>query len=233
MCTLSLHHSNNQLIVTSNRDEHEQRPNSLLPTSQLLGGTTHLFAQDALALGTWLVVNECGKFTVLLNGAFERHERQSSYRISRGQVLLKACSTNSVIDYLMNESLQDIEPFQVVHGNLSATSHFLWDGNQKHCIHLPLKERHFFCSPTLYNEHQRRNLEMLHEKLSIPHGEEAKVLWNFHTLEQSGNGLKLERLPMMTTSTSQCVITASHVHYHYLNHMNNESFQQSLELLTE
>ena len=87
MCTVTYIPQKNGMILTSNRDEHISRGIALYPEFYQLNDKKLAFPKDSKAGGTWFISNEQGDAGVLLNGAFEKHIPQPTYRKSRGWLL--------------------------------------------------------------------------------------------------------------------------------------------------
>lgn len=86
MCTLSfIPVSDTDFIFTTNRDEDPNRV-ALKPQRYNHQGHDLYYPKDSKANGSWIISNSVDTTLCLLNGAFEKHQRQSSYRQSRGDV---------------------------------------------------------------------------------------------------------------------------------------------------
>lgn len=89
MCTITfLPLSDNQFIITSNRDESIFRPPALFPTFQKIGNYSVFFPKDLQAGGTWIAAAENKRIVCLMNGAFKPYLSSPLYRKSRGLILL-------------------------------------------------------------------------------------------------------------------------------------------------
>ena len=111
MCTVTFVASQNKFIITHNRDEKTLRPSAVEPKNYLVNNKVILFPKDPKAGGTWFSVSQNGTVLVLLNGGEEKHEIQSSYRKSRGLIVLDLISSKSVVSNWNFIDLQSIEPF--------------------------------------------------------------------------------------------------------------------------
>lgn len=153
MCTVSfVPIGKNHIILTSNRDELISR-STLLPKMETLNGTKVIYPKDMEGGGTWIMASEDGRVFCLLNGAFERHERKSSYRKSRGKVLLEALASSNFNEFIEKTELKDIEPFTLIALEMDSETtltELRWDGSQKHIDHLNTKTSHFWSSASLY-----------------------------------------------------------------------------------
>jgi len=134
MCTVTyLPLSISSFILTSNRDEGQNRKIALPPEKYTVYGTDVYFPKDTDANGTWFAVEKT-KFTLcLLNGAFEHHEHHPPYRLSRGIMLLDFFKYNNVSDFLFHYTFEGIEPFTLLVFEQSPTSgiqEIRWDENK-------------------------------------------------------------------------------------------------------
>lgn len=152
MCTVSFISRNNSYFITSNRDEHISRPNAFEPKEEIINSVKVLFPKDPKAGGTWFALNEYGIVTVLLNGAFERHESAGNYAKSRGVVLLEVISAPNPMLFIEEMDLNNIEPFTLVLFDGTKLIELRWDGKQKHMKPLNKNEDHIWSSATLYDE---------------------------------------------------------------------------------
>jgi hypothetical protein len=115
MCTVTyLPLSSSSFILTSNRDESQQRKIALPPEKYVIYETNVYFPKDTDANGTWFAAAET-KFTLcLLNGAFKSHERHPPYRLSRGLMLLDFFKYLNVRDFISQYNFEGIEPFTLL-----------------------------------------------------------------------------------------------------------------------
>ena len=60
MCTVSFYRDNSKVIITSNRDEHINRPSAISLKKTSYGAKTVYYPKDPQAGGTWFVVNSIG-----------------------------------------------------------------------------------------------------------------------------------------------------------------------------
>jgi hypothetical protein len=169
----------------------------------------------------------------LLNGAFVAHEREDQYVKSRGLILLEACKDQSPTDYFESANLNGVEPFQVIYGNPSAISHFLWDGKNKHFYKPDFSKRLFFCSPTLYDAEQMAKLKDLFMNQQFNETDTELLIWKAHLLKQQEGGLFLDRPSFKTSSSTQIILTKSKVLYTHLNHQDNQNTSFELNIATD
>src|SRR5690349_14149458 len=146
MCTVSFVKSNGRIIITSNRDEKIIRPAAIPPRNYTVNGKNVIFPKDPKAGGTWYIVDEKGTVLVLLNGAEEKHQLESSYRKSRGLIVLELISEDSSKDYWDKINLDNIEPFTIVLFQDNQLFQLRWNGNQKEKVILDTDEKHIWSS---------------------------------------------------------------------------------------
>lgn len=217
MCTFSLLPTHDGLLVTSNRDEQLSRPDSKPPQQVQLGDKQVLYSADGLAKGTWFAVDTLGRFSVLLNGAFERHIPKEQYRKSRGLVMLDLLAEKHFVKGFEDMALDQIEPFQIIHGNLNEAFQLVWDGEQKHLNSISTKEPSLFCSATLYSHSQQSAIKnQYHSQLSSLPQTDVDMM-ELHYTPQTQGGLRLQRDNVCTTSISQAALSKEHIRYRFRN----------------
>lgn len=161
MCTVTyLPLGKNDFILTSNRDESPMRK-TLFPAVYDEQGVKLLYPKDELAGGTWIGVSEKKRLVCLLNGGFEKHQRKSSYRMSRGLIVKQLLTSNDMLNYVKSIDLYDIEPFTIVLIDWDVeliAYELVWDGDQKHFSKLDQAPRIWSSSP-LYNQQMKLDRE--------------------------------------------------------------------------
>ncbi len=197
MCTVTYVNTGKQKIITSNRDEKITRPNSTLPEVLKIGALEIYYSRDVQAKGTWLVADNEGRVAVLLNGAFEMHIPKSSYKKSRGIVLLELFSSPNFKDAFQEYDLTDIEPFQILFLGKDELYRFVWDGEEKSQLLLDENDAYIFSSVTLYNATIRKERELIFDTFLKQQIEvNADSLFELHTTLPSlenQNGFLLNR----------------------------------------
>ena len=157
MCTVTyLPLGNNNFILTSNRDEDPKR-NTISPKDYIEDGVTLTYPKDELAGGTWIGLSDKSRLVCLLNGAFTKHNRQASYKMSRGIIVKEILKSDNAVDFIENFDFNDIEPFTIAlvdWNNDLNTYELVWDGEQKHFQKLPQKPR-IWSSATLYDNEMK------------------------------------------------------------------------------
>lgn len=153
MCTVTfLPLSNNNFILTSNRDEQPERI-TLTPKKYIEDGVEMVFPKDELAGGTWIGTSSKNRLVCVLNGAFKKHQRKSSYKKSRGVIAKEILKTSEFLNFVNQLNLDAIEPFTMVivdwNENLLHLYELVWDGEQQYFSKLKNKPK-IWSSSTLY-----------------------------------------------------------------------------------
>lgn len=214
MCTVSYFRNNTgSITLTSNRDEHIDRPLALPPQPFLHGARTLYYPKDPRGSGTWFCVTEQPEVLVLLNGAAQKHVPQPPYRRSRGLVVLELLQYAPVLEQWDQMDLDHIEPFTLVYCNVHQLVELQWDGFQKKTTHLDIQQPQIWSSSTLYPDAVRAERKnwfhvFLRQKNNCP---SPSDMLQFHTgtrLDDPENGLIINRnATMLTKSVSQCTLS--------------------------
>lgn len=159
MCTVSYIPTANGNLITSNRDEHNGRGMALPPISETIGNIKIIYPKDPKSGGTWIAAKDNGEVAVLLNGAFENHEKQPGYRESRGTVMLKIIRSRTPLHHFEQMDLSGIENFTIILYKKNSLTQCRWDGTQKHIAQKDPKKPHIWSSVTLYSEIVRKQRE--------------------------------------------------------------------------
>ena len=228
MCTLTFVPTSDGIIITSNRDEHDSRGNTLFPVEKEINGLTVVFPQDPKAGGTWIACGLDQSVAVLLNGAFNKHKHKPPYRKSRGLVLLDLFNYKSLEAFSHNYDLEGIEPFTIVFYKKNSNStleELRWDGLKIHLVVFDVNQPHIWSSASLYSpdiilERQHWFAEMLETKNISP----SKLL-HFHEFggkSDAENNFKMDRgRGLRTISISQINIKKQNIGLLYQNLVNN------------
>jgi hypothetical protein len=221
MCTVTYVARGKKAILTSNRDEHRDRPASLPPASYLIGQKHITFPKDPKAGGTWFAADDLGNVAVLLNGALLAHEPALQYRKSRGLVLLDIIAEISPRSCWENYDLQGIEPFTIILLEQQSLFQLRWDGEKKESMQLPAADDHIWSSCTLYapdiqqerilwfDQFRKQNPEADMEDMKHFHSQTAR--------ENPDNGLIINRdSGVKTFSITQAVVEDNQAEmFHY------------------
>lgn len=223
MCTVTfLPTGNNNFILTSNRDESPNRK-TIAPQFYKENGTKIFYPKDELAGGTWIGVSEKARLVCLLNGGFEKHKRNSSYRMSRGVIVKELLTCENPVTYIENFDFYGIEPFTLVlldwYHRLNAYE-LVWDGSEKHFSELN-EEPKIWSSSTLYNEQTKQDRRDWFRDWLNDHPEFSKNdILEFHHNTELGsktNSPVMDRLFVKTVSISNVVKNETFVQFSYEN----------------
>lgn len=221
MCTVTIFPINNtDFVLTSNRDEAPDRV-SLVPDFYSINNTKVLFPKDKKG-GTWIGVSEKNRVVCVLNGGFVKHERQSSYRKSRGIVANDFMISENIVTTIESYNFENIEPFTIIIADWNKGLKFyelVWDGKYQHFMELPLESR-IWSSSTLYNEGMQRERQQWFENFETVYDLNASSLLEFHKIEDVENkeyGLIMDRGLVKTTSVTQIEKQGNILSMHYEN----------------
>jgi hypothetical protein len=233
MCTLSFYPKPTEkgsFILTFSRDETPNRSSVEVVTDSKRGV---VFPKDVLHGGSWLAMSErTGRVACLLNGAFERHERQLPYRKSRGLVVLESFDFAQANDFCTDYDFDNIEPFTMILLEKNVFIEFRWDGFKRHIRHLAQSMPQMWSSCTLYDPsvQSRRKAwfyEFLRKKADILN---AVDIWKFHKtpkLDEPENGILMYRpTGVQTVSITQMIISnhSQTIQFQY-NELGNKDIQ--------
>lgn len=195
MCTLTfVPLENNNFILTSSRDEQKTRKNSELPTFTTLNKTKILRPVDGDAGGSWIGITEKGRTLCLLNGAFQRHNRNTPYRKSRGIILMELLATTSQSD-IEKYNFDKIESFTLIwiekhkKDTVFSLTEYRWveEENKLYKKVMDTKYAYIWSSATLYtSEIAEKREEWFEEwtKFYLKKGQPldtiSQILWYFH-----------------------------------------------------
>ncbi len=228
MCTVSFVFSDEKVIFTHNRDEKVARPSAIEPQKYSINKKNIYFPKDQKAGGTWYAVSENGTVLVLLNGAEEKHQLKSSYRKSRGLIVLDLISSNSPIEEWKSISLLDIEPFTIVLFQNKKLYQLRWDEIKKTTLDLDINQKHIWSSSTLYPKEIREYRANLFYQYVTTNEISPEKLFQFHRYtkqEDSENGLVINRNDeLKTLSITQTVIQENKVVLSYFDLQNQKEF---------
>lgn len=199
------------ISITSNRDEQTNRPAAIPPKRYVVGTKELFYPKDALAGGTWFVMDGQSRVIVLLNGAGKKHNPAPPYRKSRGLIPLELLENDVIMQFWEHIDLENIEPFTLViyeNGRLFTAE---WNGTDKSLKELDSTGSYVWSSVTLYEETVRVEraawfYEYINEKVTIL----PEDMLHFHRFGKSydaENGLVINRNEeVKTVSITQAVI---------------------------
>ena len=234
MCTVSFVRVNDAVIITSNRDEHEERENACAPEFHQLQRKKIIFPKDARAGGTWFAASNNGVVAVLLNGAFVKHTPQPPYRKSRGVILLEIMEADEPLSFFKTLNLDNIEPFTVVLYQPGYLYELRWDGNDKHEKALDITLNYIWSSATLYTDEvieHRENLfgRFIHSGIAIT----TAGIYNFHASNNGDeeNGFVIKRKTgMKTFSITQAVVQSGAVNFSHVDLLEQKRYTETMHI---
>ncbi|MEQ6123649.1 NRDE family protein [Pseudotenacibaculum sp. MALMAid0570] len=235
MCTVTyLPLKNDGFILTSNRDESPMRK-TIAPQKYTENDVELTYPKDKLAGGTWIGLSDKNRLVCLLNGGFEKHQRNSSYRMSRGVVVKNILSIDDPVRYIEEFDFDNIEPFTIIlvdwNSNLN-TYELVWDGTQKHFQELAQKPK-IWSSSTLYDFQTKEDRNEWFDEWLQNHKDynQAEIL-DFHLSTDKGaegTTLKMKRSYVETVSVTSVKKVEANVTLQYQD-LLNDSITQLLEL---
>lgn len=161
MCTVTfLPISKNKFILTSNRDESAARsPENISWLEE--NGQTVIFPRDKGAGGTWIATSSQNKLVCLLNGAFDRHDRNPPYERSRGIMVLAFFQYATAEVFFSEFNFEGMESFTMIIYDNGQLWDFRWDERlqKKFIKSLATNEYHIWSSATLYEKPVQRKRE--------------------------------------------------------------------------
>lgn len=119
------------------------------------------YPQDQGAMGTWIFHRNDGLSVCLLNGAFANHTKLSSYRKSRGKIMMELAKNPDFLSWYSTVDLRDIEPFTLVVRSVNNLYEFRWDSEKKHIVELNLNRFYIWSSSTLYTQDEMAKRQIL------------------------------------------------------------------------
>lgn len=211
MCTVTfIPKSNNDFILTSNRDEAPGRE-TFSPEIYDEEGVQLLYPKDGVAGGTWIGVSQKKRALTLMNGGFVNHERKSFYRKSRGLVVKDLLRADDVKKEIENYDFNEIEPFTVILVEWKTEIQLfqlVWDGLDYHFSEEPLAPKIWSSSPlyplNLKNKREHWFSEFLFEKIKPSKDE----ILQFHKTAGEGDSnsnLIMDRGFIKTKSITQII----------------------------
>ncbi|CAD7808940.1 hypothetical protein CHRY9390_01914 [Chryseobacterium aquaeductus] len=213
MCTVTYFPLKDKIVLTSNRDE---KPNRSAQEINQEKGV--FYPKDAAKNGTWFAVSESGNAIILLNGAFENHQREAEYRKSRGLIVLDLITKENIFNALQFIDLQNIEPFTLVIFQENQLAEFRWEGAEKHFKILDNNRSYIWSSATLYDESAREKRKQIFKEFLKNETISEETIWDFHHQKTNDleNGITIKRQnTIQTISTTQLVIANEMTLKHY------------------
>ena len=208
MCTVTyLPLKNEGFILTSNRDESPMRK-TIPPQKYMENGVEMTYPKDELAGGTWIGLSDKNRLVCLLNGGFEKHQRGSYYRMSRGVVVKNILSVDNPVDYISSFDFYEIEPFTIVLVDWNRDLimyELVWDGKEKHFQKLP-QEPKIWSASSLYDAQMKSDRKEWFQEWLKDHSEFIQEdILEFHQNTDRGTvatALKMKRPFVETVSVT-------------------------------
>lgn len=233
MCTVTyLPKSNNEFILTHNRDEHFSRGIAQFPSIKNISNQNILTPIDSNAGGTWIATSQ--NYTLcLLNGGYKKHISQPPYRHSRGKIIIDFFEYNSISDFIHTYDINLLEPFTLilVDHHTNDLHECIFDGRVLHHSIMQKNQAHIWSSSTLYQVDdilRRKN----HFNLFL---QEAKLTQNeiiafhtnsFKTLEHED--ILINRNEILKTVSLTSIVKSTTISMTYIDFI--QSKQLTLEL---
>lgn len=227
MCTLSIVHTNDSTIITSNRDDAVHR--SQVKLRKIKVGIYFIYyLEDPIKKGTWLAFNSIGKVAVLLNGCNEKHKIQAHHTESRGKIPIDFLKMNvSLSDFVKIYSFQNYEPFTLVVWQQKSINELKWNGEKCEILIISnIESHHLWSSVTLYNKLQRAEREQLFVQSIQSTNITSESVFNLLSTPSNNidSGFYILRDKVRTLSTSQVVIEKNVISLKSLNHIEKNEF---------
>lgn len=182
MCIVSFVKSQDEFILTFNRDERKGRE-SEPPSWRSFNEKLIYCPLDKEAGGTWIGYNH-EIIACLQNGSYEKHIRQLPYEVSRGKVLLELLLTNDFKAFKQQVINKKIEPFTLSIYSIDSSQLSVYRCSEKNISieEFSLKNPVVICSSTLYNSMAQQTIEGAFSHLEWS----AKSIFDFHDERRIG-----------------------------------------------
>ena len=231
MCTVTyLPLGNNDFILTSNRDETPMRK-TIPPERYNENGIALTYPKDELAGGTWTGLSEKNRLVCLLNGGFEKHKRNTDYKMSRGLVVKQILIADDAVGFITNFDFNEIEPFTLILVDWNAafleTYELVWDGTKAHFTKLG-QEPKIWSSSTLYTEEMKQlRRDWFADWLDENSMFHQQNILEFHQNTKKGNpkiSIKMKRQFVETVSITSFKKEKNKMAIQYLDFVNDTIF---------
>jgi Transport and Golgi organisation 2 len=226
MCTVTYFPTEKGYILTHNRDEKPSRsPQSLTVVKD--GSRSCIYPQDQQAQGSWILIHSKGMSACLLNGAFENHEKNQPYRMSRGKILLSLAQSKHTDIWLNTYDLDQIEPFTMIICQDAELIELVWDGNKKYIHNLGTEIPTIWSSSTLYTpDIKLQRKQIFYQWLdNIKEYDPAAWMLRFHEVGSIGdinnNILMYRDHGPRTVSTTQVIFNQDMYSFKYYDRLKD------------
>lgn len=227
MCTLSIVRYNNQIIITSNRDDNPRR-NATEIKKITFNNIPIYYPKDKLTDGTWLAFNGTGGVAILLNGGDNKHKKQPHHQISRGIIPIDFLKKNiGVEQFEKSIDFYPFEPFTLVVYKNQTTATLKWNGDKTAVKTFNNQQNQMiWSSTTLYNPYVREQRHQLFKNHFNNKPLTASAIFELLSTPTNDlqNGFYIKRPLVQTLSTSQLIINNHEIVFKHRNHLiNNET----------
>lgn len=200
MCTVTFLRKNNCVYLTSNRDESPGRRAKSL--TSIHDKTKVYFPLDETSGGSWISLTASGRAVCLLNGAFESFIPNPPYRISRGEIVISAATTEKTNEFFTQTDLYQVAPFTLLVYENNRLDELVWDGENRHIRSLPADRPRIWSSATLYPPDVRAWRKSIFDQwLAENKTIDRESIIAFHQManEDSKNGFVMNREEVVKT----------------------------------
>lgn len=195
-----------------------------------------VFPHDPKGKGTWIAASSFGKVACLLNGAWEKHISEPTYRLSRGLVLLALFDYANAQEFAKEYMFEGVEPFTLVVAEQQSLLQIRWDGSETDLQVLDYTKAHIWSSVTLYEaEVIAAREKFFHAYLTQLTSEPKEAMLTFHRFNGKEDfPLSIEMKAggqTQTVSISQLEVGPQSIGFTYLDTLTQE--QSFAELQTQ
>jgi len=194
-----------------------------------------LLPADTEKGGTWIGLHEKGHLLVLLNGAFEAHQRLERHRKSRGLIVKDLLDKEDPLKEWHSSDLYEVEPFTLILWQKGKLFELVWDGNSKHSVRKNEVTPQIWSSSTLYSSLMKQKRKLWFNSwlagISYPSAEDIyQLLWQHNDKE---NGFIMDRKTIRTLSISLIEINSDYGSFHYHDMVTGNRSSAALTLNTK
>ena len=239
MCTVSfIPQADERFIFTSNRDENPNRAATALHELEVEGKSL-FFPQDAQAKGSWFVFSNTNQFVCVLNGAFEPHLLEGSYRLSRGKMAVQFFEYADHRDFINTFEFEGMEPFTFVIYDQGTLIELRWDEKELHEKMLSTTAVHLWSSATLYPSSWQKKRYTLLEAWTLEEKRTQAEVMDFQLSEFPFERSALvaiygdrvpDDVPVETLSVSSIRGTKSNFEFQYKRKDASAQFEKSVQI---
>lgn len=233
MCTVTyLPKSNNEFILTHNRDEHFTRGIAQFPSIKNISNQNILTPIDSHAGGTWIATSQ--NYTLcLLNGGFEKHVSQPPYRHSRGKIIIDFFEYNSISDFIQTYNISQLEPFTLIlvehHSN--DLYQCVFDGHVLHHSKMQKDQAHIWSSSTLYQVEEilqrKKHFNLFLQEAKLTQDEIIAFHTNrYKTLEHKD--ILINRNEILKTVSLTSIVKSSSISMTYIDFIQSKQLTLAL-----